>query len=165
MLRTRFLVALGLWQLAFAPAEACTLDEIQKSTMREGFCRGQIGVISLPGCTARVMALQAGDQFKEIALARRCGFNAQADKLEGFYKATTPIIAKLYECVDQPIDQAQVERSAKDDTEKHMASLPQGCPDDIKSKVAKRLPALISIDEQSLKDARRIAAQLQLTEK
>jgi len=162
MTRMHFILAAGLCHVTFVPAKACTLNEIQKSEMRDGFCRQEIGVAPGLGCTALVMRSQVADQFKQIALARRCGYQAEADKLENFYKLTTPFVIKLYECVDLPIERGEIERKAKEDTDKNMSSLPQGCPDNLKSQLAKNLPGLISTDQTSLRDIKKIATQIGL---
>ena len=162
MSRMHFILAAGLCLVTFVPAKACTLNEIQKSDMREALCRQEIGVAPGLGCTALIMRAQIADQFKQIALARRCGYQAEADKLENFYKLTTPFVIKLYECVDLPIERGEIERKAKEDTDKNMSSLPQGCPDNLKSQLAKNLPGLISTDQTSLRDIKKIATQIGL---
>jgi hypothetical protein len=68
-------------------------------------------------------------------------------------------VVKLYECVDQPIDQAAIERIAKQDTDKNLAGLPEGCSNELKPQLAKRLHKEISADEKSLVDLKRIASQ------
>jgi hypothetical protein len=161
-LRLIFILAVGLFQLIYSAANACTLNEIQKPEVRDGFCRQQIGIATLPGCTSLVMTAQVADQFQQIALARRCGFNAEADKLEKFYNSTTPLVADLYECVDEPIDRSTTEQKAKQEVAKNLATLAPGCPDDLKAKMAKRLPKLIAIDEKSLHDIEAIAKQMDL---
>ncbi len=165
MSRMHFILAAGLCLVTFGPAKACTLNEIQKSDMREGLCRQEIGVAPGLGCTSLIIKLQVEEQFKQIALARRCGYQAEADKLDYFYKLTTPFIVKLYECVDGPIERGEIERRAKEDTDKNLSSMPQGCPNDLKTQLAKRLPVLISTDEKSLRDVRQIATQIGLGEK
>ena len=165
MSRTRFIFAACLCHVTFAPAKACTLNEIQKSEMRDGFCGQQIGVAPGLGCTGLIMRSQVADQFKQIALAKRCGYQAEADKLDYYYKLTTPFVVKLYECVDLPMDRAEIERKAKEDTEKNLSSLPQGCPDKLKSDLAKSLPGLISTDDKSFRAIRQIATQIGLSEK
>jgi hypothetical protein len=162
MSRMHFILAAGLCLVTFVPAKACTLNEIQKSDMREALCRQEIGVAPGLGCTALIMRAQIADQFKQIALARRCGYQAEADKLENFYKLTTPFVIKLYECVDLPIERGEIEWKAKEDTDKNMSSLPQGCPDNLKSQLAKNLPGLISTDQTSLRDIKKIATQIGL---
>ena len=159
MISRMCLLAIGLCPVTFLSTNACTLNEIQKADMRAGICRGAVGVVSRPGCTRLLIKSQVEDQFKEIALARRCGYEAEADKLENFYSQTTPIVVKLYECVDQPIDQAAIERSAKQDTDKNLAGLPQGCSGELKAQLAKRLPKEIAADEKSLADLKLIASQ------
>lgn len=165
MSRMHFILAAGLCLVTFVPAKACTLNEIQKSDMREALCRQEIGVAPGLGCTALIMRAQIADQFKQIALARRCGYQAEADKLENFYKLTTPFVIKLYQCVDLPIERGEIERKAKEDTEKNLSSLPQGCPDKLKSDLAKNLPGLISTDDKSFRAIRQIATQIGLSEK
>ena len=162
MSRMHFILAAGLCLVTFVPAKACTLNEIQKSDMREALCRQEIGVAPGLGCTALIMRAQIADQFKQIALARRCGYQAEADKLENFYKLTTPFVIKLYQCVDLPIERGEIERKAKEDTDKNMSSLPQGCPDNLKSQLVKNLPGLISTDQTSLRDIKKIATQIGL---
>ena len=162
MSRTHFMLAAGLCLVVFAPAHACTLNEIQKSEMRSGFCGQEIGVAPGLGCTTLIMRSQVADQFKQIALARRCGYQAEADKLDYYYKLTTPFIVKLYECVDLPIERGEIERKAKEDTDKNLSSLPEGCPDNLKSQLAKNLPGLISTDEKSLRAVKGIASQIGL---
>jgi hypothetical protein len=165
MSRMYFIFAACLCLVAFGPANACTLNEIQKSEMRDGFCGQEIGVAPGLGCTDLIMRLQVADQFKQIALARRCGYQAEADKLDYYYKLTTPFVVKLYECVDLPMDRADIERKAKEDTDKNMSSLPQGCPENLKSQLAKNLPGLISTDEKSLRDIKKVATQIGLDAK
>jgi hypothetical protein len=75
------LFVIGLCLMPSLSANACKLNEIQKADMRAGMCRGVAGVVPKPGCTGLLMKLQVEDQFKEIALARRCGYEAEADKL------------------------------------------------------------------------------------
>lgn len=161
-LRLISILAVGLSQLIYSGADACTLNEIQKPEMRDGFCRQQVGIATLPGCTSLVMTGQVADQFEQIALARRCGFNAEADKLEKFYKSTTPLVASLYACVDEPINRSAAEEQAKQQVSKNLAKLAPGCPDDLKAKMAKRLPKLIAIDEKSLYDIEALAKQIDL---
>jgi hypothetical protein len=162
-LRLISILAVGLFQLINCGANACTLNEIQKPAMRDGFCRQQVGIATLPGCTALVMRSQVADQFQQIALARRCGFNAEADKLEKFYKLTTPIVEKLYECVDEPLDRSTIEQQAKEGVDKSLSTLPAGCSEDLKAKMAKRLPKLIAIDEKSLSEVKEVATQIGLS--
>jgi hypothetical protein len=161
-LRLISILAIGLSQLVYGAANACTLNEIQKADMRVGLCRQQIGVATGFGCTSLIMRAQAADQFQQIALARRCGFNAEADKLEKFYKSTTPFVVSLYECVDTSVNRADVEKQAKQEVDKALSSLAPGCPDDLKAKMSKRLPKLIAIDEKSLHDIEALAKQIDL---
>ncbi len=161
-LRLISMLAVGLSQLIYCGANACTLNEIQKPEMRDGFCRQQVGIATLPGCTSLVMTAQVADQFQQIALARRCGFNAEADKLEKFYQSTTPLVENLYECVDEPINRPAAEQEAKQRVDKNLAKLAPGCPDDLKAKMAKRLPKLIAIDEKSFHDLGELAKQIDL---
>ncbi len=156
--RTHFIVAFGLGLMAFSPANACTLGFEQATTMRAGFC----GVDTAPGCTAGVMTSQVADQFKEIALAKRCGYQAEADQLLQFYQKTTPLVIKLYECVDKPMDNKAVEQSAQQQVDKALGAMPEGCPDDLKAKLAQRLPKLIAVDKQSLEQIQKISAQIGL---
>jgi hypothetical protein len=157
--------AFGLCFLTFASAGACTLDLVQKSDLRHGFCAQEMKVEARPGCTSVTMLAQVQDQFKQIALARRCGFNAEADKLEGYYKSTTPFVVDLYQCVDQPIDLAKIEKTAHEKIDAHLATLPAGCPKDLQSQLAKRLPQLIEIDKKSLNQVKKLSEQLGLNGK
>jgi hypothetical protein len=150
--------AFALWLAMFSAATACKLDFVQKTGLRTGFCTQG----SAPGCTSDLMKLQVEEQFKQIALARRCGFESEAKKLEDFYNSTTPLVVKLYECVDQPIDRKEIEKAAKDETDKNLAAMAAGCPADLKSKLTKRLPKLISIDEQSLRQVKQISTGIGL---
>jgi hypothetical protein len=156
--RTHLIVAFGLCHVAFSPASACTVGFEQATTMRAGFC----GVDAAPGCTAGLMTSQVADQFKEIALARRCGYQAEADQLLQYYHQTTPLVIKLYECVDKPMDNKAVEQSAQEQVNKALGSMPEGCPDELKSKLAGRLPKLIAVDKQSLDQVQKISTQLGL---
>jgi len=160
---TAAVLALGLFPSLCSGAAACTLNEIQKTDMRVGMCGQQIGVATGYACTSLLMRAQVADQFEQIQLARRCGFNAEADKLDSFYKATTPFIVKLYECVDTAIDRADVEKKAQVEVDKSLAKLPAGCPADLKEKMAKRLPNLIQSDQKSLHEIQTLATQIGLT--
>lgn len=135
---------------------------MQKENMVRAWCRQAIGIVPGPGCTAYLMTSQAAEQLQEIALAKRCGFMMEAGKLAHYYKVTTPIIAKLYSCADKPIDQADVEGRANASVEKELAKLPEGCPDDLRRRLADELPQSIGIVQKSYADARRIAEQLKL---
>ncbi|MFT3732865.1 MAG: hypothetical protein QM780_15830 [Hyphomicrobium sp.] len=139
------------------------MNEIQKPETRVGLCRQQPGIATGYGCTSLLMKEQAADQFQQVELARRCGFNAEADKLEKFYKATTPYILSLYQCVDTAVDRADVEQKAKAEVAKNLASLAPGCPAELKEKMAKRLPKLIEIDEKSLSQIKVLAEGINLT--
>ncbi len=161
-LRLISILAAGVFQVISTGANACTLNEIQKPEMRDGFCRQQVGIATLPGCTSLAMAGQVADQFQQIALARRCGFNAEADRLEKFYQSTTPLVENLYECVDEKINRPDIEQKAKQQVDKNLAILAPGCPDDLKAKMAKRLPKLIAIDEKSFHDLEALAKQIDL---
>jgi hypothetical protein len=141
------------------------MNEIEKPNTRIGLCRQQVGIASGFGCTSLLMKEQVADQFQQIELARRCGFNAEADKLEKFYKATTPYVVSLYECVDTSVDRLDVETKAKDEVTKNLSKLPAGCPADLKGKMEKRLPKLIEIDEKSLAQMKELAAKINLTPK
>jgi hypothetical protein len=159
------LLAVGLAIIgsnASANAE-CTMNEIEKPNTRIGVCRQQPGIASGFGCTSLLMKEQVADQFQQVALARRCGFNAEADKLEKFYKQTTPYVLSLYECIDTAIDRRDIETKAKAEVEKTLASLAPGCPAELKDKMAKRLPKLIEIDEKSLARMKQLATQINLT--
>jgi hypothetical protein len=144
-------------------AEACTLNEIQKADMRLGLCRQQIGIATGYACTTLLMRSQVADQFQQIDLARRCGFNAEAEKLEKYYNETTPLVAKLYECVDTSIDRATIEKQAKEEVGKALSKLAPGCSSELNEKMAKRLPTLIAVDQKSLRDIQSIASQIGLT--
>lgn len=161
--RLTAVLALGLLPSLCSGAEACTLNEIQKVDMRVGICRQQVGIATGYACTSLVMRSQVADQFEQIQLARRCGFNAEADKLDRFYKATTPFVVKLYACVDTAIDRADVEKKAEEEVGKSLTKLPPGCPADLKEKMAKRLPKLIESDQRSLHDIQALATQIGLT--
>lgn len=161
MIRPLVLACAGLLA-STGGAHACELNEIQKQDMTAGFCRQMVGVAPVAGCTAELLKRQASEQMHEIALARRCGFIAEADKLEKYYTATTPIIAKLYSCADQPIDTADVEKRAKEEVDKKLAALTEACPDDVRRRLAGDLPKAISADEKSYGQARAIAEQLKL---
>lgn len=160
---TAVLLAVGLLPLVYGGADACTLNEIQKMDMRVGLCSQQVGIATGFACTSLVMRSQIADQFQQIELARRCGFNAEAEKLDKYYKETTPLVAKLYECVDTSIDRATIEKQAKEEVDKTLSTLAPGCPNELKDKMAKRLPKLIAIDQKSLHDIQSIASQIGLT--
>src|SRR5215813_11164872 len=89
---------------------ACNINEIQRIDMRNSMCSQGDGFAAVRGCTALLMRSQVADQFEQIALAKRCGFNAEAGKLVSYYNKTTPLVVKLYTCVDDPISQADVEK-------------------------------------------------------
>lgn len=156
------LLALGVVAV-HGRAEACTLNEIQKADMRLGLCRQQVGIATGYACTTLVMRSQIADQFQQINLARRCGFNAEAEKLEKYYHETTPLVAKLYECIDTAVDRPTVEKQAKEEVDKALSKLEPGCSSELKEKMAKRLPTLIEIDQKSLRDIQTIASQIGLT--
>ncbi|MBS0249435.1 MAG: hypothetical protein JSR78_00030 [Proteobacteria bacterium] len=158
-----FLLAVGLAVAASNANAECTMNEIEKPNTRIGVCRQQPGIASGYGCTSLLMKEQVADQFQQIALARRCGFNAEADKLEKFYGQTTPYVISLYECIDTSVDRADVETKAKAEVDKNLAKLPAGCPADLKEKMSKRLPKLIEIDERSLAEMKALAAKINLT--
>ncbi|HML29329.1 MAG TPA: hypothetical protein PKE16_10910 [Hyphomicrobium sp.] len=158
-----FLLAAGLTVAASTANAECTMNEIEKPATRIGVCRQQPGIATGFGCTSLLMKEQVADQFQQIALARRCGFNAEADKLEKFYKMTTPYVVSLYECVDTSVDRADVEKKANVEVEKNLASLAPGCTAELKAKMAKRLPKLIEMDEQSLKQMKELAERINLT--
>jgi len=157
------ILAAGFSVIATSAYAECTMNEIEKPNTRIGLCRQQPGIASGFGCTSLLMKEQAADQFQQIALARRCGFNAEADKLEKFYKQTTPYIVSLYECIDTAVDRVDVETKATAEVEKNLASLPAGCSAQLKEKMAKRLPKLVEIDEKSLEEMKRLATQINLT--
>lgn len=161
--RLTAVLALGLFPAFCSGAGACTLNEIQKADMRLGICRQQVGIATGYACTSLVMRSQVADQFEQIQLARRCGFNAEADKLDRFYKATTPFVVNLYGCVDTAIDRADVEKKAQEEVDKSLMKLPAGCPADLKEKMTKRLPKLIEADRKSLHDIQALANQIGLT--
>ncbi|MBN9247004.1 MAG: hypothetical protein J0I81_06045, partial [Hyphomicrobium sp.] len=148
--RLTAVLALGLFPAFCSGAGACTLNEIQKADMRLGICRQQVGIATGYACTSLVMRSQVADQFEQIQLARRCGFNAEADKLDRFYKATTPFVVNLYGCVDTAIDRADVEKKAQEEVDKSLMKLPAGYPADLKEKMTKLLPKLIEADRKSL---------------
>ena len=60
------------------------------------------------------------------------------------------------------MNRADVEKQAKQEVDKALASLAPGCPDDLKAKMSKRLPKLIAIDEKSLHDIEALAKQIDL---
>jgi len=161
--RLTAVLALGLFPSLGGGAAACTLNEIQKTDMRVGICRQQVGIATGYACTSLVMRSQVADQFEQIQLARRCGFNAEADKLDRFYQATTPFVVKLYGCVDTAIDRADVEKKAQEEVDKSLTKLPAGCSADLKEKMAKRLPKLIETDQRSLHDIQALSTQIGLT--
>ncbi|MBS0238765.1 MAG: hypothetical protein JSR89_10110 [Proteobacteria bacterium] len=161
--RLTAVLALGVFPSLCSGAVACTLNEIQKTDMRVGICRQQVGIATGYACTSLVMRSQVADQFEQIQLARRCGFNAEADKLDRFYKTTTPFVVKLYGCVDAAIDRADVEKKAQVEVDKSLTKLPAGCSADLKEKMAKRLPKLIETDQKSLHDIQALATQIGLT--
>jgi hypothetical protein len=163
--RTFLLLSAGSYLLGAGIAEACTMNEIQKPATRIGLCRQQPGIASGFGCTSLLMESQVADQFQQIALARRCGFNAEADTLQKFYDQTTPYVLSLYECVDTSVDRRDVEAKAKKEVEKNLSALPAGCSADLKDKMSKRLPKLISIDEKSLAQVKALADEIQLKPK
>jgi hypothetical protein len=156
--RMCLLLTITLCPVTFLSANACTLNEIDRGNMLVNFCGG----VAMHGCTGVLLKSQVEDQFKEIALARRCGYKAEADKLDNFYKLTTPLVIELYECVDQPIDRAQIEQTAKQDTDKNLAAMPQGCSSDLKAQLANRLHGEISEDEKSLAHIKEIASRIDL---
>lgn len=156
------ILSAALSLLALNPAEACNLNEIQKPSTRIGICRQAVGIATGFGCTSLLMETQVADQFQQIALARRCGFNAEAQKLETYYKQTTPFVVSLYECVDTSVDRADIEAKAKLEVEKSLAKLPAGCSPELKEKMEKRLPKLIAIDAKSLTDVQTLAKQIEL---
>ncbi len=161
-LRLTFILAAGLSFFAAKASAECTMNEIEKSNTRIGMCRQQVGIASGYGCTSLLMKAQVADQFQQIELARRCGFNAEADKLEKFYKQTTPLIVSLYECVDTAVNRADIEKEAKEEVEKVLSALPAGCSADLKSKMEARLPKLLALDEKSLAQVKEIAGQIGL---
>jgi hypothetical protein len=163
--RTFLLLSAGSYLLGAGIAEACTMNEIQKPATRIGLCRQQPGIASGFGCTSLLMEGQVADQFQQIALARRCGFNAEADTLQKFYDQTTPYVVSLYECVDTSVDRPDVEAKAKKEVEKNLSALPAGCSADLKDKISKRLPKLIAIDEKSLAQVKALADEIQLKPK
>ena len=159
------LLATGLTAIASSAFAECTMNEIEKPNTRIGVCRQLPGIASGYGCTGLLMREQVADQFQQIALARRCGFNAEADKLQKFYQATTPYVASLYECIDTKVDRGDIEQKATAEVEKNLAKLPAGCSADLKEKMAKRLPKLLEIDEKSYKEIRELAKNINLTPK
>lgn len=160
-----FLMAMGVALAASNAGAECTMNEIEKPNTRIGVCRQQPGIATGFGCTSLLMKEQVADQFQQIALARRCGFKDQADKLEKYYNQTTPYVISLYECVDTTVNRADVETQAKAEVDKKLGSLPAGCPADLKDKMAKRLPKLIEIDEQALAQMKVLATKINLTPK
>jgi hypothetical protein len=160
--RLTFILAAGLTFFAGAADAQCTMNEIEKSNTRIGMCRQQVGIASGFGCTSLLMKAQVADQLQQIELARRCGFNAEATKLQKFYDQTTPLIVSLYECVDTAVDRAEVETKAKEEVQKALAALPAGCSAELKAKMEARLPKLLAIDEKSLAQVKEIAEQIGL---
>jgi hypothetical protein len=160
-----FLLAAGLTTAASSAYAECTMNEIEKPNTRIGVCRQLPGIASGFGCTSLLMKEQIADQFQQIELARRCGFNAEADKLQKFYKQTTPYVVSLYECIDTTVDRADIESKAKVEVEKNLAKLAPGCPAELKEKMAKRLPKLLEIDEKSLADIKDLATKITLIPK
>jgi hypothetical protein len=152
----------GLSVLAGNANAQCSMNEIEKSNTRLGICRQQIGIASGYGCTSLLMRAQVADQFQQIELARRCGFNAEADKLEKFYQQTTPLIVSFYECVDTSVDRVKIEQEAKEEVAKALAVLPAGCSADLKAKMEARLPKVLALDEKSWEQVNRIAGQIGL---
>lgn len=159
------ILSAGLSLIASHANAECTMNEIEKPNTRVGLCRQQIGIATGYGCTSLLMQAQVADQFQQIELARRCGFKAEADKLEKYYQQTTPFVVSLYECIDTSVDRTDVETKAKSDVAKKLSSLPAGCPADLKEKMAKRLPKLIEIDEKSLEEIKALAAKINLVPK
>jgi hypothetical protein len=157
------LLVAGFCVVASDANAECTMNEIEKPNTRIGLCRQQPGIASGFGCTSLLMKEQVADQFQQIALARRCGFKTEADKLEKFYKQTTPYVVSLYECIDTSVDRTDVETKAKAEVEKNLASLPAGCSEELKDKMAKRLPKLLEIDEKSLAQMKELATKINLT--
>jgi hypothetical protein len=157
------LLAVGIFAMGSSANAECTMNEIEKPNTRIGVCRQQPGIATGFGCTSLLMKEQVADQLQQIALARRCGFNEEADKLEKFYKLTTPYVVSLYECVDTDIDRVDVETKAKAEVDKNLAGLPAGCSAELKDKMAKRLPKLIEIDEKSLAEMKSLATKINLT--
>lgn len=156
------ILAGGLSLIASQADAECTMNEIEKPNTRIGLCRQQPGIATGFGCTSLLMKEQVADQFQQIELARRCGFKAEADKLEKYYKATTPFVVSLYECVDTSVDRADVEKQARAEVAKNLLSLPADCSAELKDKMAKRLPKLIEIDEKSLAQVRALAEKINL---
>jgi hypothetical protein len=157
------ILAGGMSLVATSASAECIMNEIAKANTRLGICRQQIGIATGYGCTTLLMRAQVADQFKQIELARRCGFKAEADKLERFYKQTTPLVVSLYECVDTSVDRADVEKQANQEVEKSLSSLAPGCPADLKKKMGEKLPKLIAIDEKSLAEMQVLAEHFRLT--
>ncbi len=161
-LRVTAFLALGVFSSLSGGAAACTLNEIQKADMRRGICRQHVGIASGYACTSLVMREQVAEQFEQIELARRCGFTAEADKLDRFYKATTPYIVNLYGCIDTAIDRAAVEKKAEEQVAQSLAKLPAGCPAELKETMSKRLPGLIESNQRSYRDVQSLATQIEL---
>jgi hypothetical protein len=161
--RVLFLSALSVFAVHMPQAlaaTACAVNEIQRIDLRNNLCSQGDGLAAVRGCTALLMRSQVADQFEQMALAKRCGFNAEAEKLDSFYKKTTPLVIQLYECVDDNVPRAEIEKQAQDEVDKKLAAMPAGCPDDLKAKMKKRLPTLISVDKKSLEDVTLIGKQL-----
>ena len=158
----RALLAVTALLSASSASHACELDIMQKQNMVSAFCRTEIGILPAKGCTADLMTVQAAEQLNEIALARRCGFMAEADKLEAFFKKTTPIVGKLYSCVDQPIDLTDIQSRAQKKADEKLASAAAGCPDDLRRRLSTDLPKAIETDQKSYDDVRSVAEQLKL---
>jgi len=100
------------------------------------------------------MELRLVDSFTQIALARRCGFDQQADTLERALRAQFPLLAKVNACIDQPMEFAPIEQRAKQKVEELFARL-QGCPIRLRKKVKKRLPELLALAERSIEEGRK----------
>jgi hypothetical protein len=160
--RLIFILAIGAFLMSSDANAMCTMNEIQKQNTRAGVCRDQPGIATGFGCTSLLMRAQVADQFQQIELARRCGFNAEADKLTKFYKETTPLVVGLYECVDTSVDRADVEKQAHAEVAKTLAALPAGCSAELKEKMAKRLPKLLAIDAKSLAEMQALAESIGL---
>ena len=141
-----------------APSWACTLTSQQKIAIRDAACTPgeyqRFGLQAGPGCTARIMELRLVDSFTQIALARRCGFDQQADTLERALRAQFPLLAKVNACIDQPMEFAPIEQRAKQKVEELFARL-QGCPIRLRKKVKKRLPELLALAERSIEEGRK----------
>jgi hypothetical protein len=155
------LLAFAVLPMGISPAAAvCNVNEIQRVEMRNNICSGADALAAVRGCTAVLMRGQVADQFEQIALAKRCGFDAEAGTLQSYYTKTTPLVVQLYTCVDDPITQSDIEKQAQGEVDKKLAAMTPGCPEDLKTKMHKRLPTLISADQKSLQDVKRIVDQL-----